>query len=466
MSEQQPDTQTSAAPIPPNNPVAEAALLAAMMWAVHPELAKRYAGELTEEDFYRSRHKVVFRAIAGLVADGDPADVVTVHARLRERGWLDDVGGMKGLMDLWDVTPTAVYHEAYARAVRALRARRDLVNLGGDVARSAASCEDETDELVAATESRLTEIAALKPASRPVLTMAEAVELTRARIDRSMTEESSAGIPSGFHDLDALIGGFEGEKLSILAGRPGMGKSSLALQVLKQAACRAHPVLFFSVEMGVEETVRRYIAQGLDIPTVHLRDGSFPRTLAQRRRLEDASVSLAILPIAIDGTPQIEVPELRQKARAWAARQCDGGKVGLIVIDHLQLVQSPGFGPDKRHFELASITRAMKGLARETHCHVMLLSQLSRKLEDRQDKRPILSDLRESGAIEEDADLVLFVFREGYYTKQPSDAEIIIAKQRSGTIGAVEVPWHPRLMLFGELPAPAQSSIHWQEERS
>jgi len=448
--------------IPPHDDMAEAALLASCMWDAHPELSRRYAAELAEDDFYRTTHRLVFRTMRSLVHDADPVHVITVNSRLAKLGLLDEVGGTAGLMKLWDVTPMAVYHEAYARTIRELRTRRDLMAIGGDLSRSASARAGETDTLIAAVESRMTQLTGRLTENRPVLTSAEASESVLSVMKAVAEGADYPSIPTPIASLNTAIVGLEGEGLSFLAARPSMGKSAFLLQLLIAAAGRGFPGLWFAVETGVHEAVRRAISVLSGIPVQRLRARLSAKEV---ERAEDAAVRFSALPISIDGTPQIDIGELRRKALAWAGRMCpDRTRPGLIGVDYLQLCRAAGFSAEKRHFELGTITRTMKAIARETGCHVLCLSQLSRRVEARTDKRPILSDLRESGSIEEDADLVLFLYRDSYYTRESDDsAEILIGKQRNGPALTVHATWDAQRMTFSGLH---DDTGQWGHERA
>ncbi|MFH1834543.1 MAG: DnaB-like helicase C-terminal domain-containing protein, partial [bacterium] len=424
--------------------LAEQAILASMMWEPHPEIAREYVVELQPEDFYHMRHRIVFGAICDLLEEGQPSQIITVHSKLLATGKLDDAGGMAGLMELWGTTPMCVYHRAYSATVREARARRDLLALGSDIARSAAAPGDPTATLLQASESRIRDIEAGQASSHPPLTLSEAIGQLKERLE-SISEQQDTGtawIRTGFVQLDRVIVGLEPGNLHVLAGWPSMGKSAVALQILVAAACRCHPCYLFATEMGAADSAMRLLAQRLEIPFHVLRKG------CSKGALDDAAVRLGILPVTIDETAQIEIGALQRKARGWVRRLPRNSGAPLIVVDHLHLLRDKAARREGRRQEVEALTAAIKGLARDTKAAVLCLAQLSRP--DKRDglRRPTLLDLRETGAIEQDADLVMFAFREGKARsdREDNDLEIQVAKQRNGPLQNLTFGWDGPLM--------------------
>jgi replicative DNA helicase len=402
------------------------------------------ADTLTAEDFYRKEHRLVFSAIAALANDSSPADVVTVSEFLEKQHQLNDVGGLAYLSSLANNTPSAANIVAYANIVRERSIMRQLANAASRIADNVYAPEGRrAGDLLDKAEQIILEIseqgASRRGGFQPLKSLlVKAVD----RIDTMFHSDSAlTGIASGFRDLDEMTSGLQASDLIILAGRPSMGKTSLALNVAENAAVgeRKH-VALFSMEMPGEQLAMRLLASlgrinGHKVRTGRLDEDDWPRLMSAMTMLSEA-------PIFIDDTPGLSPTELRSRARRLKREH----GLDLVVVDYLQLMQAQEAG-ENRATEISAITRSLKNLAKELDVPVIAMSQLNRSLEQRPDKRPVMSDLRESGAIEQDADVILFIYRDEVYNEDSPDkgtAEIIIGKQRNGPTGKV------RLTFLGE----------------
>jgi replicative DNA helicase len=402
------------------------------------------ADTLTANDFYRKEHRLIFNAIAALANDNSPADVVTVSESLEKQHQLDDVGGLAYLSSLANNTPSAANIVAYANIVRERSVMRQLANAASRIADNVYAPEGRrAGDLLDKAEQIILEIseqgAARRGGFQPLKSLlVKAVD----RIDTMFHSDSAlTGIASGFRDLDEMTSGLQASDLIILAGRPSMGKTSLALNVAENAAVgeRKH-VALFSMEMPGEQLAMRLLASlgrinGHKVRTGRLDEDDWPRLMSAMTMLSEA-------PIFIDDTPGLSPTELRSRARRLKREH----GLDLVIVDYLQLMQAQEVG-ENRATEISAITRSLKNLAKELGVPVIAMSQLNRSLEQRPDKRPVMSDLRESGAIEQDADVILFIYRDEVYNEDSPDkgtAEIIIGKQRNGPTGKV------RLTFLGE----------------
>ncbi|MEJ2106245.1 MAG: replicative DNA helicase [Acidiferrobacteraceae bacterium] len=402
------------------------------------------ADTLTAEDFYRKEHRLIFSAIAALANDSSPADVVTVSEFLEKQHQLNDVGGLAYLSSLANNTPSAANIVAYGNIVRERSIMRQLANAASRIADNVYAPEGRrAGDLLDKAEQIILEIseqgASRRGGFQPLKSLlVKAVD----RIDTMFHSDSAlTGIASGFRDLDEMTSGLQASDLVILAGRPSMGKTSLALNVAENAAVGEHKhVALFSMEMPGEQLAMRLLASlgrinGHKVRTGRLDEDDWPRLMSAMTMLSEA-------PIFIDDTPGLSPTELRSRARRLKREH----GLDLVVVDYLQLMQAQEAG-ENRATEISAITRSLKNLAKELDVPVIAMSQLNRSLEQRPDKRPVMSDLRESGAIEQDADVILFIYRDEVYNEDSPDkgtAEIIIGKQRNGPTGKV------RLTFLGE----------------
>jgi replicative DNA helicase len=446
----QSDPQVDSLRIPPHSIEAEQSVIGGLLrdnaaW-------DRIADFMNAEDFYRYDHRIIFEQMVRLINSGKPADVVTVFEALSMLGKAEEVGGMAYLNAMAQNTPSAANIRRYAEIVRDRGVLRKLITVADEVSGNAFSPQGkEVKQILDEAESKIFAIA--EAGSRgaagwlpvqPLLT--QVVE----RIDELYSRESGSeitGVPTGWTDLDKMTSGLQPGDMVVVAGRPSMGKTAFSMNIAENVAVEAGlPVAVFSMEMGGVQLAMRMLGSVgmLDqhrLRTGKLIDEDWPRLTHAIQKMNDAQVY-------IDETPALNPIEMRARARRLA-RQC--GKLGLIVVDYLQLMQGSQPG-DNRSAEISEISRSLKGLAKELHCPVIALSQLNRSLEQRPNKRPVMSDLRESGAIEQDADVIIFLYRDEVYNPDSPDkgtAEIIIGKQRNGPIGAIRLTWIGAYTKFG-----------------
>lgn len=432
------DTQTEALKLPPFSIEAEQAVLGGLM--LDNAAWDKIADVITEEDFYRRDHRLIFRAISKLANEAQPCDAVTLSEWLEKNRELDNVGGLSYLGSLANNTPTAANIKAYAEIVRERSVLRQLISVANEISGSAYNPEGQTSaDLLERAEQLVFEIADAGARGRNGFVGIKSL-LTRAvdTIDRLFQLDSHiTGVPTGFSDFDEQTAGLQKSDLVIVAGRPSMGKTTFAMNIVENAAIKHKvPVAVFSMEMPGEQLAMRMMSSlgHIDqhkIRTGKLGDEDWPR-------LTSAVGILSEAPIFIDDTPALTPGELRARARRIAREH----GLGLIVIDYLQLMQGPASSKENRATEISEISRNLKALAKELKVPVIALSQLNRSLEQRPNKRPVMSDLRESGAIEQDADVIVFIYRDEVYHEDSPDkgiAEIIVGKQRNGPIGTTRL---------------------------
>lgn len=424
--------------IPPHSIEAEQSVLGGLM--LDSGAWDKVADRINEADFYRYDHRLIFQVMHDLSRRNSPFDVVTIMEALKQINELEAAGGEVYLFELAKNTPSVANIAAYADIVRERSVLRNLIAVATDIADSAFNPEGRTSvELLDMAESAVFKIAESHTrGSGPVnikSLLAKAVE----RIDTLYHSDNAiTGVPTGFKDFDEMTSGLQASDLVIVAGRPSMGKTVFGVNVAENVALTTKlPVLIFSMEMPGESIAMRCISslgrvEQHKIRTGQLVDEDWPRITSAVTMMSEA-------PMYVDDTPSITPTELRSRARRI---QKEHGQLGLIVVDYLQLMRCGGYGTDNRVAEISEISRSLKALAKELEVPVLALSQLNRSLEQRQDKRPIMSDLRESGAIEQDADLIVFIYRDEVYNEDTPDkgtAEIIIAKQRNGPIGKIRL---------------------------
>jgi replicative DNA helicase len=423
--------------VPPHSLEAEQAVLGGLMLV--PEAWDRVADKLREEDFHRRDHQLIFRAIGELAEKGRPCDAVTLGEWFESQRISEQVGGTRYIVDLANATPSAANIGAYADIVREKSVLRQLIDAGSEIAGDAFQPEGRSaQELVEAAEQRVFHIAEAGARGRQgFVPMRSAVKEAFEQL-RQRAENRSAitGMPTGFTDFDHKTAGLQAGDLVIVAARPSMGKTALALNMCEYAALKTgRAAAVFSMEMSASQLAFRLISSLGRINQQHLRTGD----LADEEwpRVTSAITLLAESKIFIDDTPALSPLELRSRARRLK-REHD---LGIIMVDYLQLMQVPG-NKENRATEISEISRSLKALAKELAVPVIALSQLNRSLEQRTDKRPVMADLRESGAIEQDADVIVFIYRDEYYNPESPDkglAEIIIGKQRNGPTGTVKL---------------------------
>jgi replicative DNA helicase len=450
----QPMAQTASvaptAPVPPQNLDAEESVLGAMM--LSPGAIGAVSEALSATDFYRESHAKVYRAALMLYGRGEPVDAITLVDELERRGELEGVGGKVRIHELAALVPAAANAGHYARIVREMSTLRGLIKAGSEIARLGMDRQgDEATELVDRAEQIIFDLSQ----SRVAGDFSHIEELLKESFERiTALYESGAditGVASGFAELDKLTSGFQPGNLVILAARPSMGKSGLALCIAANLAVRHEmPVALFTLEMSKSEVTQRLMCSEAKVESQRLRSGNLAPD--DWPRLTAACDRLAKAPVWVDDTGSITMMEIRSKARRLKMREPN---LGLIVVDYLQLMTS-GSNAENRVQEVSQISRALKVLARDLDVPVLALSQLSRAVEQRHDKRPILSDLRESGSLEQDADLVFFIYRDEYYNDDSPDlglAEVHLAKHRNGPTGTVKLSFLKRFAKFADLAA-------------
>jgi replicative DNA helicase len=449
----QPMAQTASvaptAPVPPQNLDAEESVLGAMM--LSPGAIGAVSEALSATDFYRESHAKVYRAALTLYGRGEPVDAITLVDELERRGELEGVGGKVRIHELAALVPAAANAGHYARIVREMSTLRGLIRAGSEIARLGMDREgDEATELVDRAEQIIFDLSQ----SRVTGDFSHIEELLKESFERITALYESGtditGVASGFRDIDKLTSGFQPGNLVILAARPSMGKSGLALCVAANLAVRHEvPVALFTLEMSKSEVTQRLMCSEAKVESQRLRSGNLAPD--DWPRLTAACDRLAKAPVYVDDTGSITMMEIRSKARRLKMRE---PALGLIIVDYVQLMTS-GSNAENRVQEVSQISRSLKVLARDLDVPVLALSQLSRAVEQRHDKRPILSDLRESGSLEQDADLVFFIYRDEYYNPDTTDqqglAEVHLAKHRNGPTDVVKLSFLKRFAKFADL---------------
>ena len=431
--------------VPPQSLEAEQSVLGAILLDNHA--VDRVVELLAADDFYREAHRKVFRAILSLTERNEPADLVTLTEALRSRGELEAIGGADYLIQLTDCVPTAAHVASHAKIVRDRAALRRLITVAADITESGYQAPQDVRELLDRAENAIFQISEreVKEGFQPI----DALMTSTFKLIERLHEQkqSVTGVTSGFVDLDRMTAGLQPSDLIIIAARPSMGKTAFCLNIGANAALRADiAVAIFSLEMSAEQLAMRLLCSEARVDlsrvrTGHLAEREFPRLALAAGRLADAA-------IYIDDTPAMSVLELRAKARRLmrSAKK----RLGLVIVDYLQLMRGSE-GRDSREQEISEISRSLKALAKELHLPVIALSQLNRQVENRSPPIPRLSDLRESGAIEQDADVICFIYREEKYVEESNRkgiAEIIIAKQRNGPVGTVDLTFTEEFTRF------------------
>ena len=452
------DEEVARLRVPPHSTEAEQSVLGGLLlenlaWDKCSDL-------LTDSDFYRHEHRHIYAAIGSLIASSKPADVITVFEALQSLGKAEDCGGLAYLNALAQSVPSASNVRRYAEIVRERSVLRKLISASDEIATTAFNPQGQpVSQILDEAESRIFRIG--EEGSRGGAGFQPMDKLVQALIDRVQELEANGsedvtGIRTGFYDLDRMTAGLQKGDLIVLAARPSMGKTAFALNIAEHVAVQEGlPVAVFSMEMGASQLALRVVGSLGRIDQQHLRTGRLRDD--EWERLPEAASKLSEAPMFIDETPGLNPAELRARARRLARQY--GGTLGLIVIDYLQLMSgSSNSSEENRATVLGEISRGMKGLAKELQCPVIALSQLNRSVETRPDKRPMMSDLRESGAIEQDADVIMFIYRDDYYnkdSKEPGVAEIVLAKQRNGPVGTVKLTFLKPLTRFDNLALDA-----------
>jgi replicative DNA helicase len=446
-------TGDAAARVPPHDLEAERAVIGAML--VSETAVAAVAERLTAEDFYSEVHRIIYGAMTRLYSRGDPIDQLTLTNELRTIGEFDKVGGRAYVFQIVESVPTAANASRYAEIVRGKALLREIIDVGSRITEDAFREPDDVGEALDAAEQLVYGVSnrTLREHLAPVSELAPgALEMIQRLYE---AEGEVTGVETGFEDLDRLTTGFHKSDLVILAARPAMGKTALALNAIWHASGEKNmPVAIFSLEMSKEQLVQRLISQTTRIPAQALRSGNVKAEDWPKLVRGVAQVSRA--PIWIDDTAGVMLMEMRAKVRRLSSQLKARGEppLSLVVVDYLQLMIGQGNRSENRQQEIAEISRGLKVLARDLDVPVLAIAQLSRAVEQRHDKRPLLSDLRDSGAIEQDADMVMFLYRDEYYNPESDDkgiAEILVGKHRNGPTGKVLLAWMEQYTKFASL---------------
>ncbi|EJY56772.1 replicative DNA helicase [Alicyclobacillus hesperidum URH17-3-68] len=422
--------------MPPQQVEAEQAVLGAML--ISPDAVAEALEILEPDDFYRAAHQSIFRAMRDVYDAGNPVDVVTVAAALRTRDdALDAVGGAEYLADLAAAMPTALHVVQYAEIVREKALLRRIIAAATQIAEAGYAQEVPAADVLADAERAILELGQFQR-TRDFTHISDVLQTTFERIEQLYESDGNiTGVPTGYSELDRMTSGFQKSDLIIVAARPSVGKTAFALNIAQNVAVRSGlPVAIFSLEMSKDQLVQRMLCAEAYIDGHKLRNGTLDDD--DWPKLSMGVTTLGNSPIYIDDSPGITVPDMRSKLRRLKMEH----GLGFVVIDYLQLIHGRRSSGENRQQEISDISRSLKQLARELEVPIVALAQLSRSVEQRQDKRPMLSDIRESGSIEQDADIVAFLYRDDYYdpeTERQNIVEVIIAKQRNGPTGKVEL---------------------------
>jgi replicative DNA helicase len=431
--------------VPPHNLHAEESLLGALL------LSREVVGQVSElglqvEHFYKPAHQHIYSAIRGLMANGNAIDVVTVADELRRNGLLDDIGGAQSLNELQNATPAISNASRYSKIVQDTAVLRKLISVAGEITELAYMEPDDVTKALDEAETKVFEVAEdrVVDSTRP---LGDLLPLAMDKLQETFERgESITGTATGLNDLDEILSGLQPSTLNIVGARPAMGKSALGLGIAAHVAKNTHkPVLFFSLEMGHAELTQRILSSEAEVDSQKLRTGRLLEP--DWTKIGRAINRLDTIPLYLDDNPRVTVMEIRAKARRLKSRF---GGLALIMIDYLQLM-SGGASAENRQLEVSEISRGLKILARELEVPIVAFSQLSRGLESRSDKRPMLADLRESGSLEQDADVVMFLYRDEVYNRDSPDkasAELIIAKHRSGPTGVAKLVFRGQYTKF------------------
>lgn len=440
--------------IPPQSVEAEQAVLGAMLLSHDAVIVAME--KLQSQDFYRDVHRIIFEAMEHLHRENKEIDVITLPDELKRMKKLDDVGGLEYVLNLPNLVGSAANIEYYANIVAEKALARNLISTCTELTTEAYDGQKETEALLDDAERRILQLSDTKNRG-DFASVGAVVEVTLDKITKLYENKAGlTGLPTGFRDLDRMTSGLQPSDLILVAARPSMGKTAFTLNIAQNVGVRQHKtVAFFSLEMSQEQLVQRLLCQIAHIDSQKLRTGQL-NSDEEWTRLTDACDKLYESPIYIDDTPGISVAEMRSKARRLKSEH----GLDLIIVDYLQLMQ--GRNAESRQQEISEISRSLKALARELKVPLIALSQLSRSVESRQDKRPMLSDLRESGALEQDADIVSFLYREDYYDKETENqhiTEVILAKHRNGPVGSVKLYFKNEFTLFLNLDTQHEGEI-------
>lgn len=433
--------------LPPQNLEAEQSVLGSIL--IDNQVFHKVIDFLSPEDFYRPANGKIFGGMIELITQSQPIDVLTLSSKLKTLGLYEEVGGAAYVAEILERVPTALNAEYHAKLIRDQATKRNLVSVCNEIASRGLDASETTEELLDYAEKRIFSLSSSKQ-TRSLVPVRDVVKDAFRELEKRFENQGQmTGVASGYINLDKITQGFQKSDLIIVACRPGMGKTSFSLGVARHAATHVKaPVVFFSLEMAKEQIVSRLLAAEGKVDSTRLRTGKL--TEQDWDRLTRGAGRLSESPIYIDDTPALTVLEMRSKARKLKSEL---GELGLIIVDYLQIMGATNKN-DNREKVIADISRSLKALAKELNVPVVALSQLNRQIETRPDKRPMMADLRESGAIEQDADIILFIHREDIENLQPggiSMAEFIIRKHRNGPQGTVKVAWLGQYTSFENL---------------
>jgi replicative DNA helicase len=428
--------------LPPQNIEAEESILGGIL--LDPEALGRVMDLIALEAFYVKAHRQIYEAMLSLQIQGKPTDLMTVSSWLQDHHLLDSVGGIATLTHLLDRTVSAVNIDRYAALVMDKYLRRQLISAGHEIVALGYDTTSELDTILDEAEKKIFRLTQKRPQDG-LIPLSETLVQTYTELEKLHQKITTPGVVTEFYDLDAMTGGLQRSDLIILAGRPSMGKTAFGLSIAANIAKKHNlPVAIFSLEMSKEQLAIRLLASEAQIDSNRLRTGHFSQ--AEYEPLTIALGNLSSIPIFIDDSANLTVMQMRSQVRKLQSEH--KGQLGLVLIDYLQLMEGAS---DNRVQELSKITRSLKGLAREIHAPVIALSQLSRAVESRTNKRPMMSDLRESGSIEQDADLIMMIYRDEYYNPDSPDqgiAELLITKHRNGPTGVIKLIFKPEFTQF------------------
>lgn len=436
--------------IMPNSQEAEEAVIGSML--LDQEAVIQASEKLKEQDFYNPRYKVLFSAIVELQQEGRPADLVTLVNKLHEKNASEDISSVEFLSNIISAVPTSANVRYYADIVQQKSQLRDLIRTTEDITNRCYQDSSNVSELMEDTERNIFQLVQGRAASEDFTPIQDiALETLESIQSAAQNSGTVTGLSTGFRDLDYRTAGLQRSDLILIAARPSMGKTAFALNIAEYVAMVNHvPTAIFSLEMSKVQLAKRLVSMNSKVDSQHIRTGTLEDD--EWAKITESSIILGESSLFIDDTGSISINELRSKCRKLKMEQ----GLGLVIIDYLQLMSGSSSNKNiSRQQEISDISRSLKSLARELDCPVIALSQLSRKVEEREDKRPILSDLRESGAIEQDADVVMFLYRDEYYTKDASTqkgvTEVIIGKQRNGPTCTVKLKWLGQYTKFANL---------------
>jgi replicative DNA helicase len=439
--------EVSAGKVPPQNLDAEKSLLGAVL--IDEETLADISEHVTSKDFYDKRHATIYGGMMRLFERHKPVDLLTLTEELKKKDELEVIGGSAYLTELTNYVPTAAHAEAYAELVAQKAVRRRLIKASGEISELGYDEDTTTQELLERAEAELFSVSD-QSLKQDLVSIESILTESFDRMEELHRNKGALrGVRTGYRDLDNMTAGLQRSDLIILAARPAMGKTTLVTNLAYNVATVAkQPVLFFSLEMSKEQLVDRMLADASGVDAWNIRTGNLSDD--DFSKLSEAMGEMAEAPIYIDDTPGLSVLEMRTKAR----RAAHEAPLGLIIVDYLQLMQGSGKSDGNRVQEVSEISRGLKLIAREMNVPVIALSQLSRSVENRSPQIPQLADLRESGSIEQDADIVMFIYREAYYnpeTERENITDLIIAKHRNGPVGRVELYFHPERLRFMSL---------------